>query len=483
MAVLTAEESATRRGWRRGRACGALRWRRGDYGCVLLRHLRDNGAEVQVSNITTGGLRAPGSQLSAAHISTRAAPSVNQSERPPCSMPPAAVLQRTWHDAGPRRFGGEGFWNTTKAYSAAEARAFEALPAPRNLNSTQAAQAGWPRVFERKLPRRLPPAAICDAWFEWLSERCHLIIEGRLYDGKIMHIIVKPRPIFFVLVSHRDGATGPWTHELWRVPVKGTRQRPFDGTRGAAWPGPDEMQAPGHPSSDLEALFPDGSERYVADAWTRPIAELVVAVGPAPHLYFEVKHRDGAQVWVEDDGWSILVKDSDRPKLYKGYQGDEKGRYSRTWLNKDRVKAVTKSSVNWIGGDVWRRRNAAVLNARWKGFKNVESWFKGELLFDYDFDDEPRSGTRRECAAWALGSTPRRRSRTAMKGGRYDGMAGRWHAPHHRCCSPATRTCALSASPRAALGGGLTQGGPRAALCLRSRRRCLRQGSRSGGVP
>ena len=83
MAVLTAEESATRRGWRRGRACGALRWRRGDYGCVLLRHLRDNVAEVQVSNITTGGLRALGSQLSAAHISTRAAPSVNESERPP----------------------------------------------------------------------------------------------------------------------------------------------------------------------------------------------------------------------------------------------------------------------------------------------------------------------------------------------------------------------------------------------------------------
>ena len=303
-------------------------------------------------------------------------------------MPPAAVLQRTWHDVGPRRFGGEAFWNTTKAYSAAEARAFEALPAPRNLNSTQAAQAGWPRVFERKLPRRLPPAAVGDAWFEWLSERCHLIIDGRLYDGKIMHIIVKPRPTFFVLVSHRDGATGPWTHELWRVPVKGTRQRPFDGTRGAAWPGPDEMQAPGHPSSDLEALFPDGSERYVADAWTRPIGELVVAVGPAPHLYFSVTATEGLKVWVEDDGGSVLVKDSDRPKLYEGYQGDETGRYSRIWLNKDRVKAVTKSSVGWTGGDLWRRRNAAVLHSHWGSFKKVESWYAGELLFNYNFGDD-----------------------------------------------------------------------------------------------
>ena len=123
---------------------------------------------------------------------------------------------------------------TTLAYSAAETRAFEALQAPRNLTGTQVAQAGVPRVFDRKLPRRLPPAAVGDAWFEWLSERCHLIIDGKLYDGKIMHITIKPKPIFFVLVSFRTGAA-EWTHELYRVPVKGTRARPFDGTIGAGW--------------------------------------------------------------------------------------------------------------------------------------------------------------------------------------------------------------------------------------------------------
>ena len=301
-------------------------------------------------------------------------------------MPPAAVLQRIWHDVGPRRFGGETFWNTTKAYSAAEARAFEALPAPRNLHGTQAAQAGWPRVFERKLPRRLPPAVVGDAWFEWLSERCHLIVDATLYDGKVMHIEIKTRVTFYVLASHRSEAT-EWTHELWRVLVKGTRQRPFDGTRGAAWPGPDEAQAPGHPSSDLEALFPDGSERYVADTWTRPLAELLVAVGPAPHLYFPVTAIEGAKVWIEDDEGSVLVKDSDRPKLYKGYQGDEKGQYSRIWLSKDRVKAVTKSSVGWTGGSLWRRRNAAVLHAHWGSFKKVETWYAGEQLFKYNFND------------------------------------------------------------------------------------------------
>ena len=292
-------------------------------------------------------------------------------------MPPAPVLDRLWRDTGPRRFGGDAFWNTTLAYSAAETRAFEALPAPRNLTGTQVAQAGWPRVFERKLPRRLPPAAVGDAWFEWLSERCHLIIEGKLYDGKIIQITIKPKPIFFVLVSFRTAAA-EWATELY-VPVKGTRARPFDGTRGAAWPGPEAMQAPGRPSSDLEALFVDGSEPFVADAWTRPLDELLVAVGPAPHLYFEAKHVEGAKVWVEDDAGVILVKDGTRPKLHGGYRGDAKGRYSRIWLNKDKVKALTKASIGWTGGDVWRRRNAAVLHSHWGSFKKVESWFQGEL--------------------------------------------------------------------------------------------------------
>jgi hypothetical protein len=61
-----------------------------------------------------------------------------------------------------------------------------------------------------------------------------------------------------------------------------------------------------------------------------------------------------------DDGGSVLVKDVERPKLYGGYRGDEKGRYSRIWLNKDRTKVVTKASIGWTGGDVWQRRNAAM---------------------------------------------------------------------------------------------------------------------------
>jgi hypothetical protein len=302
-------------------------------------------------------------------------------------MPRATVFDRVWHDTGPRRFGGERWWNSTLAYSAAEAQAFDSTKAPRTLKDTQVAQAGWKGVFDRTLPKRLPPAAApADGWYDWLSERCHLILDGRLYDGKVMHVTIKPKTAFFVLVSFRTAAA-EWTHELYRVPVKGTRQRPFDNTSGAAWPGPDSLQAPGHPSSDLEALFANGSEPFVADVWSRPLDELLVAVGPSPHLYFEVKRRDGAQVWVEDDGGSILVKDAVRPKLYGGYQGDAKGRYSCIWLNKDKVKAVTKASLGWSGGDVWRRRNAAVLHAHWGSFKNVESWYKKELLFSYDFND------------------------------------------------------------------------------------------------
>ena len=301
-------------------------------------------------------------------------------------MSHTTVFERLWRDAGPRRFGGDTFWNHTLAYSDSEAAAFAALPAPNSLLATQVAQAGWPKLFTRKLARRLPPAPAADAWFEWLSERCHLIIDDRLYDGKVMHVLLKPKPAFVVLRSFRTSPT-EWTHELLRVPIKGSRQRPFDGTRGASWPGPDELQGPGRPSSDLEALFEDGSEAFVADAWTRPLSELLAAVGPAPHLYFPITHREGAKIWVEDDGGSILVKDPNRPKLFGGYNGDENGRYSRIWLNKDRIKAVTKASVGWTGGDLWRRRNAAVLHARWGSFKKVESWFKQEILFDYNFGD------------------------------------------------------------------------------------------------
>ena len=84
-------------------------------------------------------------------------------------------------------------------------------------------------------------------------------------------MLLKPKPVFVVLRSFRTSPT-EWAapHELLRVPIKGSRQRPFDGTRGASWPGPDELQGPGKPSSDLEALFEDvdGSEAFVAEART-----------------------------------------------------------------------------------------------------------------------------------------------------------------------------------------------------------------------
>jgi hypothetical protein len=104
-------------------------------------------------------------------------------------MPPAPVLDRVWRDTGPRRFGGERWWNSTMTYSDAEAHAFDSMKAPRTLKDSQVAQAGWKGVFDRTLPKRLPPAAApADPLYEWLSERCHLLLENRLYDGKVMHV-------------------------------------------------------------------------------------------------------------------------------------------------------------------------------------------------------------------------------------------------------------------------------------------------------
>jgi hypothetical protein len=259
------------------------------------------------------------------------------------------------------------FWNSTLAYNDAEAAAFAAMPVPRTLASTQVAQAGWRGVFDRKLPRRIPTAtAAADGWYEWLIERCHLIIDGCLYDGKVMHIALKPKPAFYVLISFR-GAAGPAPRPDVRGHVSSTASQSRVTGCGRlmahpAQPGVDPM--PCKPQGIRAATFADGREAYVPDAWTRPLSELLVAVGPAPHIYLQVKARDGAKAWVEDDGGCVLVKDADRPKLFQGYQGDESGRYSRIWLNKDRVKAVTKASVGWTGGDVWRRRNAAVLAPR-----------------------------------------------------------------------------------------------------------------------
>lgn len=95
----------------------------------------------------------------------------------------------------------------------------------------------------------------------------------------------------------------------------------------------------------------------------------------------------GARVWAVDDGGVVLVKDRHRPALHDGYRGDEQGRYSRAWLNRDRVVAVKRSSIGYVPGALWRRRNKYVLHAFWKRFRKVEDWFKGEKLFDYDFSD------------------------------------------------------------------------------------------------
>ena len=54
---------------------------------------------------------------------------------------------------------------------------------------------------------------------------------------------------FFVLISYRTTpGAGIWTHELLRLRIRGTPLRPFDGTQGAEWPGPDDLQAPGQAS-------------------------------------------------------------------------------------------------------------------------------------------------------------------------------------------------------------------------------------------
>jgi hypothetical protein len=63
--------------------------------------------------------------------------------------------------------------------------------------------------------------------------------------------------------------------------------------------------------------------------WAKPLSEICVAVGPAPHIYLEVTAINQAQVWVRDDGGSVLVKDARRPKQQDAYQGDARGRYSR----------------------------------------------------------------------------------------------------------------------------------------------------------
>ena len=135
------------------------------------------------------------------------------------------------------------------------------------------------------------------------------------------------------------------------------------------------------------ALSEDGREQHAPDLWATPLDQLVVGVGPAPHVYLEVAHVSGARVWAVDDGGVVLVKDRHRPALHEGYRGDEQGRYSRACLSREKVVPVKRSSLGYVPGALWRRRNQYVLHAHWKRFRKVEDWFKGEKLFDYDFSD------------------------------------------------------------------------------------------------
>ena len=300
-----------------------------------------------------------------------------------------------WRGSGPTRFGGgDRFWHERREYSAAEAQYFaKALnKEPRGLERTQVAAAGWPRHFQRTLPARLPapPSGEASPWFQWLTERCTLTIEsdeGKFaYDGKIMHITLKPTVLFYVLLSWKE--PDEWKHELLRVRVRGTPQRPFDGSKeGASWPGPDEMQAPGVHRDDLWELAPNGREATSVNLWARPLSDIVVAVGPAPHVYLEATFLKGNQVWVVDDDGSVLCKEPRRLKKHEGYAGDARGRYSRMWVNRDAVTPVLRTSLGYQPGAHWKRRNAFVLHSRWTAFKVVESWYQGDPLFNYDFDD------------------------------------------------------------------------------------------------
>ena len=306
------------------------------------------------------------------------------------------VVPVAWRGSGPVRYGGDDvFWHWTRAYSPAEAFYFAGTlnKIPRSVERTQAAAAGWPGHFVRTIPARLPPVpsgAAVSPWFAWLSERCVMDIasdEGRFtYEGKIMHITLKPHVVFYVLLSWRE--PGEWKHELLRVRMRGTPARPFDGSReGASWPGPDELQAPGVHRDDLWELAPNGREPTSINLWTRPLSDIVVAVGPAPHLYLEATFVKGDQVWVVDDGGSVLCKEPRRLKKHEGYAGDARGRYSRMWVNKDAVTPVLRTSLGYQPGALWKRRNAFVLYSRWNAFKTVESWYEGDPLFNYDFED------------------------------------------------------------------------------------------------
>jgi hypothetical protein len=162
-------------------------------------------------------------------------------------MPPrraANVLEVVWSGTGATRYGGtDARWQRQVAYDAVEKHHFRTVinKLPRAPQRTQLAQAGWPGVFTRAMPKKLPPApsSELDAWYEWVSERCTLHIDNHSYDAKICHVLVKPRPVFYVLISYRESpdARAEWLHEMLRVPVQGTAQRPFADATAVEWPG------------------------------------------------------------------------------------------------------------------------------------------------------------------------------------------------------------------------------------------------------
>jgi hypothetical protein len=79
-------------------------------------------------------------------------------------MPPrraANVLEVVWRGTGSTRYGGtDARWQRQIAYDAAEKNHFRTVlnKLPRKPERTQLAQAGWPGVFTRALPKKLTPA-------------------------------------------------------------------------------------------------------------------------------------------------------------------------------------------------------------------------------------------------------------------------------------------------------------------------------------
>ena len=92
------------------------------------------------------------------------------------------------------------------------------------------------------------------------------------------------------MISYRESPDArDWLHEMIRVPIQGTAQRPFADAAAAEWPGPPELQGPGQPWDVLYQLYPDGRELHTVDIWEKPLDEICVAVGPTPHIYLEAK--------------------------------------------------------------------------------------------------------------------------------------------------------------------------------------------------